>query len=304
MSPLSLFARHPRADLSAFIDGQLSQERHAAVQTHLARCAACQAEVDDLIETRAALSALPQTPAPRSFALTPDQIAAPVKRRPHRAENAPAFFGMRIASAGIAVALALVFVADLGDGGSGGNNESARSAGEDAALQMTSIAEDSAGDGAFSQGGDDSADSGEAPTKTEETGFLRPGSTPPDAPADAPSPEAVGGGVGGTSGGSGGVGSAPTPTAVDGGPASLDADLTSSTPNEIAAVVPTETLNAQYAPTSGDDTTADRVETDAITSDNDDGLSTLQIAEIVLAVALAVAVAGGFLVPFALRRIR
>jgi len=52
-------------------------EQRQAIETHLDDCPVCQATLDDLRAIVLALSALPQVATPRSFALTPEMVAAP-----------------------------------------------------------------------------------------------------------------------------------------------------------------------------------------------------------------------------------
>jgi anti-sigma factor RsiW len=58
-----------RERLSAWLDGALPVEERAALDAHLASCAACQREVNSLRQVRALLRALPDSTPPRSFLL-------------------------------------------------------------------------------------------------------------------------------------------------------------------------------------------------------------------------------------------
>jgi anti-sigma factor RsiW len=61
--------RHPREDLTAFVDGALEANRIAEVREHLASCPSCRVEEERLRGAVAALAALPPAPAfPPSFA--------------------------------------------------------------------------------------------------------------------------------------------------------------------------------------------------------------------------------------------
>lgn len=116
------FDRHRRFrdQLSAYIDGALDPPAAARLEAHLAQCAPCRVELEQLRATVAALRELPEAEAPRSFALSPERAAV---RRP-AVPAAPLAFGARIAAAGVAVALAAVLVVDLGDlGGDGAPEE-------------------------------------------------------------------------------------------------------------------------------------------------------------------------------------
>ncbi len=303
MSPLSFFARHPRGDLSAYIDEQLSPSRRLTVESHLERCDSCRTEIAALNEARAVLASLPQASAPRSFALTPQQVAGPARQRPPE-RVAPAFFGMRLASGFAAASLAVLLVLDVGGGTS---NDSG---GDDSApameLAASALDQDRASSGdAAPEAGDDAAATS-APTDSS----LQVLGTPTPAGAG-----------GGTSGGGVG-GSAPTPPAGDVPSPNADdgtdrddtvtvtptfeygGDMTTEAP--VVGALPSTTDDGAYDSTGEQMglTNADTLANKGLTDDNSDGLSALQIAEIVLAATFAVAVAGGFFLPLALRRNR
>ena len=110
-----------RRVLSAYIDGELGQRDVRAVEGHLALCESCARETDDLRATARALRSLPEMEAPRSFVLTPAQAARPVPRKAGGARSVA--MAMRMASAGLAAALALVLAGDAADLGGGGGSE-------------------------------------------------------------------------------------------------------------------------------------------------------------------------------------
>src|SRR5436309_3041061 len=128
---LSIFNRHPREEISAFLDGELIPLRIEAMQAHLASCQSCRTELEALRELKAGLATLPEIAAPRSFALTPQMASA---SRPLRERERPAVpvraramsNGMRLAGAGMTLALVLVLVLDFT--GSGTKSGSAPSA--------------------------------------------------------------------------------------------------------------------------------------------------------------------------------
>ncbi|HEU0114197.1 MAG TPA: zf-HC2 domain-containing protein, partial [Thermomicrobiales bacterium] len=63
-------ARHLDLDvLSAWVDGALDRDEREAVAAHLAACAACRADRDELRATVTLLQALPQFAPRRSFQL-------------------------------------------------------------------------------------------------------------------------------------------------------------------------------------------------------------------------------------------
>ena len=116
------FNRHRRLrdQLSAYIDGKLDASAADRLEHHLAECGGCRQEMEQLRATVAALQELPAVEPPRSFTLSPERLAP----RPLMPVASPLAFGARIATAGVAAALAVVLVVDLGDfGGDGVTDE-------------------------------------------------------------------------------------------------------------------------------------------------------------------------------------
>src|SRR5258708_34162490 len=70
-----------REQLSAFLDGELSEGERIALERHLQGCAACQRSLAELRQVRALLRTLPVPALPRSFTL-PDSGAVPETPRP------------------------------------------------------------------------------------------------------------------------------------------------------------------------------------------------------------------------------
>ena len=116
------FNRHRslRDQLSAYIDGELDASATERLESHLAECGRCRQEMEQLRATIAALQGLPAVEPPRSFTLSPERAAL----RPRMPVTSPLAFGARMAAAGVAAALAVVLVVDLGDfGGDGVTDE-------------------------------------------------------------------------------------------------------------------------------------------------------------------------------------
>ncbi|HVL25308.1 MAG TPA: zf-HC2 domain-containing protein [Thermomicrobiales bacterium] len=67
-------AQHLSIDsLNAWLDHQLTTDERAVTEAHLASCAICRREAEELAGVKTALAALPQYDVPRSFQLTPEQ---------------------------------------------------------------------------------------------------------------------------------------------------------------------------------------------------------------------------------------
>lgn len=106
--PLKDTHRWVRRELSAYLDGRLEAAAARRMEAHLVGCARCREELESLRDTVAALAALPQTPAPRSFRLTPKDV--------ERSKATPVWVGwlpaLRLASAAATVLLLMVLGAD------------------------------------------------------------------------------------------------------------------------------------------------------------------------------------------------
>jgi len=115
--------RRFRESLSPYIDGEMEAGAAERLEAHLAACEGCHLELQQLRAMAAALHDLPQVELPRSFTLSPERAAA---RRPLTGAATPLALGMRLAAAGVAVALAAVLVVDLG--GLAGDNQAGTTA--------------------------------------------------------------------------------------------------------------------------------------------------------------------------------
>jgi hypothetical protein len=199
-----------RDQLSPYLDGALSPDDRASLDGHLAKCDACRAELDELRLTVAATRELPQVDAPRSFALTPEMLEG--RRQAAAAPSAPPLaLGMRLASAGVAVVLAVLVIGDLSD--VGGGSDSARQAADDTSGQYQMLEELSAAEAGTDQG--ESGAAVPAPAITESAQQLEPQAPAADAATSAAGtdgascpPEAAAApteaGAGGAGGGAGG----------------------------------------------------------------------------------------------------
>jgi len=186
MSPFSTFRRHPRGELTPYADGRLGAAEARRVETHLAGCEACRADIETQREVRSLLQQAPIEPSPRSFALTPGMLQEP-KRRNIRAEAAPVATGLRLASAGLALALALVVFIDVNqnqDGGGGVSDKQAMATSADSAYSNDSA---SAPEAAGGVGGPVSGPSAlPTPAPTEPGGIAGVGDGEPAPSGTAP----------------------------------------------------------------------------------------------------------------------
>lgn len=121
--------RHPRGDLSTYIDGELEPKRTATTEAHLTSCLECSSELAELRALRSALGSMPQVTAPRSFTLTQAQVAQKVPAATAGYRPTSLVTGLRLGGAGLAMALAVVVAIDAG----GGPGDPVR---DDAALEI------------------------------------------------------------------------------------------------------------------------------------------------------------------------
>jgi anti-sigma factor RsiW len=131
---IPFFRRHPfdEEELSAHVDGRLSPAESARLERHLASCEACRRQLGELRAVVEGLRALPSVPAPRSFALRPEQVEA--ERRAAPAAPVPGIQrALAFGPAGIAVVALLLFgvlvgvdLSTVGGGGGGFGQEEGR----------------------------------------------------------------------------------------------------------------------------------------------------------------------------------
>jgi hypothetical protein len=302
MSPFSFLRGHPRGELAPYADGRLAPDAAARVEAHLAGCKGCRADVEAQRRVRAMLAALPDNPAPRSFALTPEMAGEPAPRAP--ATTPPLANGLRLASVGIALALAAVIVIDVGqDGGSPSTTD-------DITTQRQAETANVQGDAAAAQyDRDSSEESAGAPDAAATTAPTVPG----DGSSGHTSGVETGGGAAG--GGAGGAGGG-TPDPGEGGvqPTEPTYPLSgldgggpvSAPPTPAPAATATDNATATAAPdeyaadlATGDST--DQAAGPAPADEAGDGDSLLWL-EALLIVALVAGVAGSVMVTRAARR--
>jgi hypothetical protein len=116
--------RRFRSELSAYLDGLLPDLSGRRLEEHLAACGACRQELAELRATIEALGSLPLAEVPRSFALTVAPAAEALPRPAARRLE----FGLRLATAAAAFALAVVMLGDFAGLPGGGGEEAAPAA--------------------------------------------------------------------------------------------------------------------------------------------------------------------------------
>ena len=120
--------RHPfgEEELSSYLDRRLSPAESARLEEHLPSCEPCRRHLEELRPVVEGLRDLPSMPAPRSFALRPEQVEAARRRTPVGpaawAQRASAFSPVGVAAAALVLFFVLVGV-DLATLGGGGGPE-------------------------------------------------------------------------------------------------------------------------------------------------------------------------------------
>jgi hypothetical protein len=131
MNVTSWFKRHPEhpsnEELSAHLDGMLANGDARRVQSHVASCPFCEAQLAELRDVKSLFQGLPSAAAPRSFALTSAQATRPPAVAPRQQSSSrPRAFAFAPAVAMIllfaVVGTDLAFVS--GDGVTSRANES------------------------------------------------------------------------------------------------------------------------------------------------------------------------------------
>lgn len=128
-------------ELDAFVDGELAPREAAGFEAHLARCEQCRAAVAAARTLKADLGALPEQPAPRSFALTPELVARAPARQPAMRTTAPLYLNLARGAAAVSVAaFVAVFTASLANGGDDSTAAGANTAGRDSTFEAKDAA--------------------------------------------------------------------------------------------------------------------------------------------------------------------
>ena len=313
-----------RNRLSPYVDGALSSSEIATLEAHLGTCEACRAELDELRATVAATRELPQVDAPRSFALTPQMLEG---RGPAAAGTSapPLALGMRLASAGVAVFLAVAVIGDLS--GVGGGSDGSREAADQSTAESRSMAEFGEADAGQAEAGaavpapntSGSTQTSDAQPPAEDAAAATGSDSaecPPAAPEQASGgtsaggaggPASTSGAGGGAVGGVGGPAASPEATPLVESPATPTPALRAETETgceeqrAAAAVAPTPSAPG---PEAARDATAETASADgALEAQDDGGVSTLRVIEIVLAGSL-IALVAAIAVELVLRRRR
>lgn len=302
--------RRTRGRLSAYIDRQLSPGEARAVEAHLSSCEECRAGADDLRAAVRALQMLPQAEPPRSFALTPEMASRPARSAPAR-PMAPMQAGLRLAAAGLAVALAVVFTVDVSNVAQNGGEGDRRQA--PGAYLMTDGLPPTfapAPGAAGPSSGDDlmrDADAvpagGAAPTgDAQSSAGIGVDPLAPAAGQSAPSPSS-GEPATGVSGGAGlAPGTGAPPSAVETPSPESAATLGGVASQGDSTPEVTEVPKANHDPGvyGAEEGSGSGGETDLVQPA--EGTDTLRIVEAALVVALALAVGGSVVLALAARR--
>ena len=106
--------------IDAYVDGELSQAGEGRFERHLGGCERCAAALTEAQAVKTLLAALPEEPAPRSFALTEAMLApVPLASAPAPSRGQGALrWGSSFAAAAAVFAFVALVVVDVG-GGSG-----------------------------------------------------------------------------------------------------------------------------------------------------------------------------------------
>ena len=286
-----------RKRISPYIDGQLSPRERTTLEAHLAGCDACRRELDELRATISVVGGMAEVEPARSFALTPPMLERRAATPP--ASVPPFATGMRLAGAGVALVLAVVLVGDLGVvGNDGGSREETGALRQAAEFRMTDSDSNDAGAGAPAPGATGAAE--------EYATIGADQASPDDLAASADNAEACSSAAAG-----GGAGEQVTatpeaePTPESTLPAAAVPSLRPAGEAVECAPVAANVAPEQESPAAGEamrDSGEDEIAAAPESVANDDGgVSTLTVVEIILAGGL-VALVGAIGIEYMLRR--
>ncbi len=281
-----------RHSLSPYVDGRLTPREVVRLEAHLDSCGDCRNELDELRATASALRDLPDVEAPRSFVLTPQMLE---RRAMTPAPSVPPLaVGMRLASAAVAVVLAVVVIGDLSDEGNGGNGER-EAASEQAGARTTAE---------FGAGGEEPAATNHSDLDAQADN--RNSSVTPVPPAESATASCPPSGEAGPASG-GGIGGPVAPGATPSVTPSAETPPESAAAEAGAACDDTAAgaaaRSATATPEDSAPATDEGVAGEALAAASDDGggVSALRVLELALAGSL-VALLTAVVVEFALRR--
>ena len=279
---------HPQEQISAFVDGELDARQSESVARHLAGCAECTALLAELREARAMLSALPREAPRRTFVLGAEHARAGTAPPRPAARRSSFSFAPAVAATvliGLLFADAINLQSTSQDestaGGLGAASQgdlAGRQSIEDASkgAPMPASAAESAKSTSAADSAETPAASGGSGTGAGPTPMIAPAQTGPPAPTviGPIAPPATGPGV-----------PAPTP-----GPAQAQIGPTVAPPPNTGGNLPAQT--AGPLSTFGTDGRAPQPAEDAdgsaaATNDDDNGgVSTLRVLQILAGIAL------------------
>lgn len=208
-------------------DGSAAPRERTSFERHQAQCSRCAEQLAATQQLRAALHALPDTAAPRSFRIDPGMLAASAAREPAPVRPAPRF--------ALRAAQAMTGVAALALGGLLAADVVGTSEQGDAQITAAQVT-----DSAYASGGGVSESAAGAAALGEAATTVAKGAAG-ETPVATPVPPITGGGV--------------TPIATPVAPRTGPGDAAATTPADVsAAAAPGETVASAYAagaPTSG-----------------------------------------------------
>lgn len=322
-------------DLSAYADGEtLDPQERSRIEQHLETCEACRQELAELSAIQQLLADLPEPEVPRSFRLSPsdvegadtDQGPDPTPIQPWLLRHQSTF---RAAAMAAALLLALVVTIDLLPGQSGGDDEDAAmdtlDAPQDDVAQQESAGDEAAQDGAQEDAAESAPDAGsdEADDSASTAGDADMETADEPAQEDAPDvgddsgPPESGDDAAGESGGADGeIEEAAPPVQEEEEEAEQAPDIAQEeeAAEEDAATDSDDrdrsTAGTEEAPATGDDSDVasepdapeerdEDYSAEALqeTEADEEGISTLRLVAIALAVITILLAAAGFLLP-------